>query len=65
MVSLAVIGIVIVMFVSISIPTRGNSIDFSGPLCSSSSGILQVMLKAVEFITEIATTIGGELGAGE
>ena len=52
------------MLVSMSIPIRRISTEFSRPLCSSSSGILQVLLKAVEFITVIVMSIGGELGAG-
>ena len=58
-----VICTVIVMLISMSIPTRWTSKESSSPLCSSSSGILQVLLKAVEFITVIVMSIGGELGA--
>ena len=60
-----VIGTRIVLLVSMSIPFRRISTDSSNPLCSSSSGILQVLLNAVAFITVTIMLIGGELGARE
>ena len=53
------------MLVSTSIPTRRIATEVRAPLCSSSSGILQVLLNAVALITVIVMLTGGELGARE